>query len=274
MSYRPITVAAQLPPTGPVAETLRFDMKMEIAQHVLAVGARDLSALATDVAAFANASGGVLLVGAREEPTGVLAEYVGVDHPTAIRVAEAYQNALRLCSPRPVIDPQPLAAPGGGYVVAVNCDAYAAPPVGVHRPEENRAEPKWWTFPTRRGNRTHNMKPEELATVMEPRLRRMALLLERLPLVGGRASAPMRCPYFHFADSNVRLFWIKAIDQESSALRLEEINEPHRPMTIPLDAVRWVWHDPLRGSYHVAVDGDLDTINSPAEPKFIPSRFK
>jgi hypothetical protein len=59
MAYKPIHIASDLPPLGPVPEDLRFDMKMEVAQKLLA-SSDPAADLANDVAAFANVAGGVL----------------------------------------------------------------------------------------------------------------------------------------------------------------------------------------------------------------------
>lgn len=249
MAYARIDDERQLPAVGPVPEHLRFDMKMEVAQALLATP--DPVSMASDIAAFANAQGGVLLIGAKEEPRGLLAEYVPVSLEQATKVVEKYQDALRLCSPRPVIDAKPLPKEGG-FVVVVNCDLYAAPPVGVMQANQNKAEPVWWAYPVRRGNRTHNLRPEELATIMEPKLRRMFHLLRSIPANGPHGH---RWITAHSGGGGNAHGYIPRIDEIASTFTLGF--QAGLEIQIPIDAVRFVWADAIQ-RHHVAIEGTLD----------------
>jgi hypothetical protein len=242
MAYRRTDTAADLPvqagaTPAPVPEDLRFDMKMAVSNQI-----GDQGDQACDMAAFANAMGGVLLVGAHEHPrnSGILHAYVPVDQAEAQQICESYEQALSLCSPRPVIDAKPveLVVGQGRYVVVVNCEPYAAPPIGVAQPGQGGGE-KWWAFPARRGNDNHPLRPEELATIMEPRLRRIALQLERLPV---------RNPTFYFSNNEWRNLRIVEIEHEASAVRLETTDRTNASsLMLPLDAIEMIWRDDSLG---------------------------
>ncbi|MBX3159194.1 MAG: ATP-binding protein [Deltaproteobacteria bacterium] len=248
MSYRPFFETSQLPSPGPLAEDLRLDMKMMVA------GQLENAALASDIAAFANTAGGVLLVGAHEHPkdSGFLHAYVPLTHAEANDVGTQVKQALGLCSPRPIAEAKPVAlADGSRYVVAINCDPYAAPPIGVAQPGQRGGE-KWWAFPVRRGRDTHNLRPEELATIMEPRLRRMLLLLDRIPRVAQNRSVAR----FHSSSGRAPPYFIVSFDAERSSVRLRGTQDPQE-VVIPLDAVTMVWMEPGAEIYHVSLRGSI-----------------
>ena len=124
MAYRPIFDTSQLPKLGPLPEDLRFDMKMMLAKPI------GESALAGDVAAFANTVGGVLLIGAKEAPngSGILSNYEPMPYSEAVSIGTILKNALRLCSPKPIAEAKPVAleAQTDKFVVAINCEPFAA----------------------------------------------------------------------------------------------------------------------------------------------------
>lgn len=262
MAYKPIVDTSQLPPEGPMAEDLRFDMKLKVAGQL---GAE--VDLANDVAAFANAAGGVLLVGANEHPpnSGILDAYVSMNHAAAQEIGERLKRALALCSPKPIAEAKPIGlADGSGYVVAINCDPYGAPPIGVAQPGQGGGE-KWWAFPARRGRDTHNLRPEELATIMEPHLRRMLFLLDRLPKSDPTRHAIAR---FHSASGTVATYFVLSIDAERSSLRLQSTQDPQE-VIIPLDTVRMVWRELDDQIAHVALSGSV-VVTSTRELQFHP----
>lgn len=255
MAYKPILDSSQLPPIGPLAEDLRFDMKLKVAGQI---GAE--ADLATDVAAFANTAGGVLLVGANEHPpnSGILGAYVPMRYAAAQEIGERLKRALALCSPKPIAEAKPIGlTDGSGYVVAINCDPYAAPPIGVAQPGQGGGE-KWWAFPARRGRDTHNLRPEELATIMEPRLRRMLFMLDRLPKSDTTGLAIAR---FHSVSGTVATYFVVSIDVERSAVLLRSTQEPQE-VFIPLDAVRMIWREIAPGFAHVSIDGSIVVTSS------------
>jgi predicted HTH transcriptional regulator len=160
LAYEPITRPEDLPPIGRLAEHLRLDFKGEQPEKV---NQEHLEEMAKDIAAFANSSGGVIVVGAKEGG-GYLREYKGMRKDEARRVQKDYQRAVDLCSPRPVIDTRVLELPGRDdeHVVAVNVDAYAAPPIGVSRRDQSGGEVHW-RFPVRRGDDTRDVSVRRTA---------------------------------------------------------------------------------------------------------------
>jgi predicted HTH transcriptional regulator len=158
VAYTPIV--EDLPEPGPLPEGLRFDMKMELKEQIDKKPIeQQVEDLACDVAAFANTAGGVLLIGAHEHPkdSGILHTYKPITQPDAMLVFEALKKASDLCSPKPIADARPIPLRNGsGFVVAINCDPYAAPPIGVAKSGQGGGE-KWWAFPARRGR--HNRPP-------------------------------------------------------------------------------------------------------------------
>jgi hypothetical protein len=257
VAYKPIYLSNELPKPGPLPEDLRFDMKMMLSQHAADV------VLACDVAAFANAAGGVLLIGANEHPngSGMLSGYAPMTYEEANAVANTLANALRLSSPRPIASAQVIQRKDepDKYVVAINCEPYAAPPIGVTQAKDGGE--KWWVFPVRRGKDNHNLRPEELATIMDPKLRRTILLLERIPSL-----QPNFLPIATFhskqdPNDNGRSLNIVLIDHEASCMRLRTVQQIAE-LLVPLDAVRMIWKDPDYGGFHVSLDGRLIETNS------------
>lgn len=142
---------------------------------------------AKDIAAFANAFGGTLLVGAKELADGV--EYRGLPASVAKEVAEAYRLALRdRVRPKPRVEVTELVNPETAQVVvAVNVHAFADQPVGcavdliqddLGARKSLHAEHVAWRFPQRIGNHTRWIQPEELAMLINGPARRTALLLD------------------------------------------------------------------------------------------------
>jgi len=172
--FQPLTSPATLPPKGTSRESGTFDFKGSADP----TNAREL---AKDVAAFANAFGGVVLVGAVEDQaTHTLKEYSGMKRPVADALTAAYDQAVRdRCDPPPIFDALPIELPpalGTGYVVAVNVRATALGPVGV-RSDKGES----FAFPLRTATHTKYIKPTELSMLMVPEIRRLAILLETIP---------------------------------------------------------------------------------------------
>jgi hypothetical protein len=262
MAYNRIFDTSQLPRLGPLSEDLRFDMKMLLNKDI------DEGNLACDVAAFANTAGGVLLVGAHEHPkdSGRLNAFVPVTFADAQSIGILLKKALDLCSPKPIAEAKPIELTPGKdeYVVAINCDAYAAPPIGVAQPNQGGGE-KWWAFPTRRGRDTHNLRPEELATIMEPSLRRTMLLLDRMPNV---QPENVRRATFYFRGGAERVTYdILSIDTESSSMRLRHTQE-RQEIVIPLGTVLMIWKNINNGTFCISIKGVISRI--PVGLDFIP----
>jgi hypothetical protein len=177
--YRPVAATADLPGAGAGRESGTYDFKGGVDPTP---GAKRRE-LAKDVAAFANATGGVILVGAVEDKaTGALEKYSGMKEEFAELVKAAYDAAVHdLCWPHPVVDAVRLKAPEPfeGYVVAVNVNAMVVSPVGVRWNDDPKNAA--WSFPLRTTTHTTHLSPTELPMLMVPEVRRVMLLLDLIP---------------------------------------------------------------------------------------------
>jgi hypothetical protein len=245
--FRSITATSDLPAVGAGRESGTFDFK----------GSADPTndrELAKDAAAFANALGGVVLVGAEEDgQTGALKRYRPMPEPVAETLKAAYESAVRnKCHPPPVVEVVRIAAPNaqGGYVVAVNVYATPLGPVGV-RWGPDRVTPSW-AFPLRTTTHTHFMTPTELSMLMVPEIRRVAILLDRIP-PGERSGMTL----LHIQPNGMALTFTADFLGVDAGLTTATFKSPvgtPADGTIPLDRITSVWRlDDRRWS--IAVDG-------------------
>lgn len=158
---------------------------------------------AKDIAAFANALGGVILVGA-DDASGNLV-YCGVQGQTVSDVRAIYEQAAQLCSPQPAVDVVPIVQ-GHVELVAVNCEPYldelvAAPAGSRDRNGSELKHPNAWVFPIRRASQTDFIRPENLGAYMDRTVRRAVVLLEGI---------------FLAARANVVLIYVQANAQAPS----------------------------------------------------------
>jgi hypothetical protein len=178
--FKPITTEADLPDVGKAKqfEGQTFDAKApreEKPYH-----------LAKHVAAFANAEGGTILIGAIEDlPTGVLTKYEPMPSDRARDVRDAYDRAVKdRCRPAPLMMAVIIPKGTDTFLVAVN--VYPSPllPVAVRVVGDGKEEGYGgdaYTFPIRLGTQVEYLKPEQLGMFMEPKIRRVALLLDGIP---------------------------------------------------------------------------------------------
>jgi hypothetical protein len=204
----PIHRYSDLPPSGRLdpdaQERAWLDFKREVASD-------ELHTMAKDVAAFANAFGGTILVGVQDREDGIV--HVGIELSVARRLQERYQDAAKTwCEPYPHVLPTLVALPERPDVVlAVNIEPCAAGVVGVNIavPDSNgrfarRADA--WLFPVRVGSHTKALSPQEAAMHLDVHVRSVSIRLCRALAEGGSvvlygAPAPTRAsnpnPYGH-----------------------------------------------------------------------------
>ncbi|MCC6527992.1 MAG: hypothetical protein IT373_35425 [Polyangiaceae bacterium] len=218
---------------------------------------------AKDIAAFANALGGTILVGAAELPDGVA--YAGLPADLAREVAEGYKLALRgRVRPRPRVEVVEIRDPATDrVVVAVNVHAYADQPVGcavdtVQDDKGARLKPLTgeavaWRFPQRVSNHCRWIQPEELAMLMNPHARRVTLLLERIPSEHRQA---VTIQNWHVRQDNpdVVKVTLERVDLDANVMCIK-VREAS-PLRIPLDDVEAVW-EASPGTWHVRVNGHV-----------------
>ena len=140
---------------------------------------------AKDVAAFANRLGGTLLIGAKEED-GHLDRYVGMDVADAGAVRTAFSNAVRdRCQPLPQFECEEYEHPDDSTkrIVAVNVWPsllLIGVRIHAHKQTENYGGTSW-VYPVRSGTDAVFLEPSQLAMYMMPEVRRVAVLLSRVP---------------------------------------------------------------------------------------------
>lgn len=178
MTYLRIETAADLPPVGPLNDRAREKVDLDFKTFADPVKSWEH---AKDIAAFSNALGGVLLVGA-DDSTGQLT-YPGVAGQTVKDIQAIYEGAAQLCSPSPVVDVIPIPESG---VVAVNVEPYldqlvAAPAGSRDRTGKEIKHDAAWVFPIRQASQTEFIKPENLGMYMNREVRRAVLLLAKIP---------------------------------------------------------------------------------------------
>lgn len=171
-AFIPYDERTSLPVIGAV-ETDALDFKGKL--NRTPDGKIHFAELAKDMAAFANAHGGVILVGAYEDRgRGILGKFQGFEAEEAKQVRDAYSRAAKdYCSPSPVNDSKLIEHPTG-KIVAVNVWPFPGQAVGV------RGESDSWTFPWRSGIDTAFLRPEHLPMLMLAELRRKVALLRSI----------------------------------------------------------------------------------------------
>ncbi len=176
MRFVPLTQTASLPTIGSAIERPILDLKVKPAPNAFEK--------AKDVAAFANHVGGTLLIGA-SEVDGRLSAYVGLDDAGDVR--DAYSKAVAdLCQPHPLVDFEDFAAPGSSTkrVVAVNVWP-SLNLVGVKvlsHPNPGGYGGVSFVYPVRSGTDATYLEPGQLAMYMTPSVRRVAVMLSKIPL--------------------------------------------------------------------------------------------
>ena len=175
--FKHIQAPSDLPPEGTSYEREHIDFKRRI-------GGSGTYEQAKDVAAFANRTGGVLLIGVEDEKDR-LARYVPLTAEEAKICRSRYIEAVKdRCFPSPKCEVEIIEyAPG--FVVAVNVWPVPGQPVGVKVPVAKATGDKIadsaFVFPVRVLTGTDYLEPQELAKVMLPELRRVAIALEQIP---------------------------------------------------------------------------------------------
>lgn len=275
--WQPIQQADQL---VELFERSNFDLKK---MYDLALAKTEVD-LAKDVAAFASAYGGTVLVGA-EEQGGRLVGLSGVaDVP---RLVTALSTAVKQrCSPCPLYAEAPItlaavdcarllpaaeSVPAGVTLLAINVEPDPRGPIGV-RPltDKGNVIRQVYEFPIRVGNSTDWLDPEDLAMWMNSHERRIALKLRQ-------AGAPARVRIFHMVgEQNTvrreREFELAAVDERRTVAVLRQFapdppDEAHVPFSFILDA----WQEPQDGMWQLAIQGHVFPGNATSR---VPFRFR
>lgn len=137
---------------------------------------------AKDIAAFANALGGVLIVGASDK-SGQL-RYPGLpDKQSPKSAIEVFEKAgAEMCSPQTQVNAVPITLASGKTIVAVNID----PSPDAFIASQSRHSHEDWTLPIRTSSQTKRLEPKDLAMYMNVSVRRAAILLDMIPVEARR----------------------------------------------------------------------------------------
>lgn len=169
MAWKPIRTVDDLPKPG-IVESDVLDLKRRYDRN-----AKGQTGALRDLASFANANGGTVIVGADEDPnTAALTRYVGIPDAEA-EGRRVKQLALARLDPQPDVETVPIAIPSlndGRHVLAIN----VAPFPGVVAVRHDMK----WEFYVRRERLNHPATFGE-AEKMLTQDRRGRLLLEQIP---------------------------------------------------------------------------------------------
>jgi len=241
--------ATALPREGTAFEVPNCDFKTWYRQD-------ERHKLVNDIVAFANALGGVLLVGAKEEHERLVAYAPRTKVEADELRAMANDIAQKSCVPSPRIDARVLAQ-GPGYVVAIHVYGSTAQPIGARV----KSEPNAYRFPIRRVTGTEFLEPQELATIMVPAIRARALQLAHIP----PEERVMNIVWHGHGGAAIihRSYKLVGIDDHLLQARFTYQDGQHQPreLHLPLDQIVAVEprHEESTRSWYLTVNGVLAT---------------
>jgi hypothetical protein len=250
---------ANLPRTGAyhLTEQVWFDLKTNYPP-------KSHAEVAKDVAAFANAMGGAIIVGATE---GTLGPDYSNPLPTAVAAEVENQVDLAVrdfCRPSPAVHVRSIPSPDHPtrMIVVVNVDPFVEQPVAARHASDINA----WRFPIRVGRHTEFIFPELLPMHMDSKARRAKLLLLRV-LETGRDFDLFTVPSGLFKRGDIQgpgEFVADAVDPgDGSTFVVRDTKGAFggQSVAIPLHDVEAVWlqHD---GRWAVRIAGRLEEMSA------------
>lgn len=257
----PILSREDLPAIGSERERPDVDAKQNLDENKRGM-------LANDIAAFANASGGNILVGACTSDQGsTFDSYPGLSLDRAETIGRAFEEAARdYCRPAPFVASRLIPIDDGRVVLAVYIGASASGPVGVKMmaPGNEKRGADSWFFPLRVGSQTRCVMPDQFATLEPMGARRAFALLRTIPREEWNAVDVYAKSKSHGADAPY-VAWkaeLLAIDESVNVVRLDvttaHMGTPREvPFSIPGDWIDSVWRDPAKGRWQLALSCDL-----------------
>ena len=261
----PILSRTDLPELGSERERPDVDAKRDLDETKHGV-------LANDVAAFANASGGNILVGAHTEGS-TFHSYPGITPERAEAIGRAFEEAARNnCRPAPFLSTHIIPVGDSKVVLAVFIGASASGPVGVKlaAPGNERRAADAWFFPHRVGSHTRCASPDQFATFEPMGSRRSFALLRTIPAsewglidVFARNSS-VSSPERGAAPFAAKKAKLSGIDEGRNVVWFELAGQymgtPRQyPFTVPGDWIETVWRDPASERWQVALTCDIKT---------------
>lgn len=233
--FTPLTKPGDLPPLSTAIERVVMDWK--------AVAGGTPFHKAKDVAAFANHLGGTLLIGACEKD-GHLDAYKGMSLSEAGDVRDAYSKAVeQKCQPRPRLDFEEFPAPGdpANRIVAVNVWPsllLVGVKIEAHKPAEGYGGASF-VYPVRSGTDATYLEPTQIAMYMTPHVRRIAVLLSKVPK--GTMVAIKRPAGYDYHEYHARLD--EVLEEQNVATFLEPGGTGRPVQRIPLDRITTLFED-------------------------------
>lgn len=253
--FKPIATPEALPAVGARAEDLNLDFKVS-------VKSASRYELAKDMAAFANASGGVILVGAAEEKnSNTLSKWIYLTKDDALTAQREYQQAANtLLSPKITLDSQAIEVAPGSYAVAVSVWPSALLPIAVEVPVDTTQGAKDWTawaYFMRVGTHNLPLSPEQAAMLMIPQIRHSVTLLNSIP-IEGRGEMIARFS----ENSGVMTLTDVSPLENSASFRLVSLDgflsiDPDVIIRIPLNDILSVWKSANR-QWSISIKGELE----------------
>jgi hypothetical protein len=214
--------------------------------------------MAKDIAAFANHLGGTLLIGAIEQGE-VLRQYHGVPSKITGQVITDYQTAVaNRCWPRPVIDPELYQHPSDSTknIIALNVQP-SLDLVSVSLKGDKAFEGYGgdaYVFPVRSGNLTRYLIPGQIAMFMTPQIRRVAVMIARIPSHATVNIVEERINTFkgtRTLQSHERRF--VTLSEEDNLVTFLDAAPSEAAHHIPLDLIRSVYRD-ANGKWQIVTD--------------------
>jgi hypothetical protein len=252
--WRPVQVSSDLPAIG-TRESPTCDFKAKPTD--------DDFEIAKDVAAFANSSGGTLIIGAAGGDH--LAKWLPLIPEDCRKAQRTYELAVRdRCRPAPVftlLDPEV----DGGRILVVNVWPFPGQLVGVRlkngeaRCGPNAKEPEGvYYFPLRIGTDTKPILPEQFPMFADAKLRRIALHLENT--VGEKAIL-IATRLRREKSKWVQPVTVQAVDLHTNTMNVSVPTDYGlRIVPIPLDAVETVSR--AIDGWHIYIAGILTSVQS------------
>jgi len=245
--FSPIDQTSELPKVGINNERRTIDFKGATTD--------DRYEIAKDVASFANAEGGTILIGAKGSGE-YLASYAPLSTSDASKLQRSYEEAIRdRCSPVPLFDVVGVPVEGG-FVVAVNVWPFPGQLVGVEIKKgeakcgKQRVEPEGlYFFPLRVGTHTAAVSPEQMPMFMDPRVRRIAICLQGA--IGRKVILSCPTPRSDGSKSVSGSIWLEAarldsVDLLGNAITVAvQYEGKELAVSVPFDLIDAAWKEDL-----------------------------
>lgn len=220
--------------------------------------------IAKDVAAFANAIGGAIIVGAQEGPTEP--DYSSpLSDEWAAKLEGQFDEAVRdFCRPSPTVHVRAIPVPDmpAKVVLVANVEPAIDQPIAArHESDQNT-----WRFPLRVGRHTEYIFPEQLPLYMDSKARRAKLLLLRILQGGGKIDL-FTIPSGTFSRGSIRApdpFLVESVDKDANgAVVVRHVDDAFRgqAVAVPIDDIESIWQQ-TSGSWAVRVSGCLEEFRT------------